>query len=449
MSDIFISYGSEDRSKVKNIANALELQGWSVWWDRNIPFGKPFHSVIEESVNKARCVLVVWSYNSIKSTWVKAEASEGIKRDMLVPITIDKAIPPLVFRQIHTADFNEWDGDTSSAVFQKLTKDISSLIGPPTNRSKMDREKIRPDRPQISQLDTPKEQFAFQYHWKHKSKIKWALYTLIASSLILLTLWMVIQIISPGLQLKNTHISKIKESQKNKEIKTVTELNELELTSAEVRANEDSISEMERLPGPYRKRIVVLYFDNSNGHKDRDFLKKGLADMMITDLSKIKLLDIVEREKLEEVIKEQNLQSTRHFDDSTAVKIGKLLGAEIILVGAYFEMSSQMRIDARMIDVETGRILKSEGVNGKNEEFFALKDQLIWLIAKDFDTQYTETTRENLVTHVSFNQVLEYSEALELYDRGDKVAAKKVLKNILKNQPEFKRAESLLQKLSK
>ena len=71
MSDIFLSYASQDRERVKPIVEALALQGWSVWWDRKIPFGKTFDQIIEEALDAAYCVVVVWSRNSVISEWVR------------------------------------------------------------------------------------------------------------------------------------------------------------------------------------------------------------------------------------------------------------------------------------------------------------------------------------------------------------------------------------------
>ena len=54
MSDVFISYAREDRKKAKALAELFQQQDWSVWWDRNIPPGHPFHEVIEAALGTAR-----------------------------------------------------------------------------------------------------------------------------------------------------------------------------------------------------------------------------------------------------------------------------------------------------------------------------------------------------------------------------------------------------------
>ena len=77
MSDIFISYSSKDRPWVDTFAKVLESQGWSVWWDRQIPTGGSFHAVIRQELRAATCAIVVWSEQSVDSEWVQAEADEA------------------------------------------------------------------------------------------------------------------------------------------------------------------------------------------------------------------------------------------------------------------------------------------------------------------------------------------------------------------------------------
>ena len=82
MADIFIGYASEDRSRAKALAEALEKQGWSVWWDwKSIPVGKTWRQAIEEGLDAARSVLVLWSSKSISKDWVIEAIREKLGRE--------------------------------------------------------------------------------------------------------------------------------------------------------------------------------------------------------------------------------------------------------------------------------------------------------------------------------------------------------------------------------
>jgi TIR domain len=103
MADIFISYERSDHPRARAIAEALEQQGWSVWWDRKILPGATFDKTIEKALAEAKCVIVLWSKTSVLSDWVKDEASEGVQHGNLIPLLIDNVEIPLGFRRIQTA----------------------------------------------------------------------------------------------------------------------------------------------------------------------------------------------------------------------------------------------------------------------------------------------------------------------------------------------------------
>ena len=136
MADIFISYANEDRPRVEQIAKTLEKQGWSVWWDRTIPPGRTFDEVIEEALDSARCVIVIWSKASVASNWVKTEASEGARRGILVPVLIEDVQIPLEFRRVQAADLMNWETEKGHPGFLSLQNAISEVAGPPTERDK-------------------------------------------------------------------------------------------------------------------------------------------------------------------------------------------------------------------------------------------------------------------------------------------------------------------------
>ena len=147
MSDIFISYASEDRSRVRPLADALSGHGWSVWWDRQIQAGRTFDQVIADALASARCVVVVWSKDSVASSWVREEADEGRKRGVLIPVLIDDVRPPLGFGRIQAAPMIEWDGANKSEEFQKLAADVAAVIGAPSGRTPAP-ETIEPKAPE-------------------------------------------------------------------------------------------------------------------------------------------------------------------------------------------------------------------------------------------------------------------------------------------------------------
>ena len=134
MSDIFISYASEDRDRIEPLAKVLAKQGWSVWWDRDIPFSERFDRAIKEALSEARCVVVAWSKISIESPYVLDEAESGRKQGVLFPILLDPPnddLPPLSFRRIQWADLQDWDGtDTHHPILRKLVADITSILEP-------------------------------------------------------------------------------------------------------------------------------------------------------------------------------------------------------------------------------------------------------------------------------------------------------------------------------
>ncbi len=136
MSDIFISYASEDKKKAGLLAEVLEEQGWSVWWDRTIPTGRKFDEVIDEALREARSIVVLWSRVSITKDWVLEEAEEGREKGILIPVFIENVKPPRGFRRYQAADLSDWDGRTTAPAFQKLVTDIAAILGPPSSEAK-------------------------------------------------------------------------------------------------------------------------------------------------------------------------------------------------------------------------------------------------------------------------------------------------------------------------
>jgi hypothetical protein len=104
MTDIFISYATEDKARVRPLADALAAEGWSVFWDRKVKPGENWHRVIGRELRQARCVVVTWSRASVESEWVLEAAVEGKTRKVLIPASLDAVDIPFGFRPLQSAD---------------------------------------------------------------------------------------------------------------------------------------------------------------------------------------------------------------------------------------------------------------------------------------------------------------------------------------------------------
>src|SRR6185295_417174 len=130
MSDIFISYFHHDRPHAEVLARALEAEGLSVWWDRTIPAGRNFDQVIEEALNAAKVVIVLWSRGSVGSRWVLNEAEEAAARNILVPVLIEEDVRiPLAFKRIQAANLVGWHGSQEAPAFHDLVATLAQRIG--------------------------------------------------------------------------------------------------------------------------------------------------------------------------------------------------------------------------------------------------------------------------------------------------------------------------------
>ncbi len=131
MTDIFLSYTEKDREAARRVASTLEAVGWSVWWDRRIPAGETWRSVLENALEDMRCMVVLWSSRSIESEWVYEEASEGRRLGKLMPVMIEAVRPPAGFREIQAADLTGWDGSREFDGMRMLIADLEALLGKP------------------------------------------------------------------------------------------------------------------------------------------------------------------------------------------------------------------------------------------------------------------------------------------------------------------------------
>lgn len=128
--DIFVSYKAEDRARVKRLVEALEAEGFSVWWDVHIGGGTSWREDIEHHLDTAKCVMVVWTKRSVgrDGTFVRDEASRAQRRGTYLPVRLDKVEPPLGFGEVQALSLVGWRGDRTDTRFRGVAAAAKGAI---------------------------------------------------------------------------------------------------------------------------------------------------------------------------------------------------------------------------------------------------------------------------------------------------------------------------------
>ena len=128
---IFLSYAHADREPALQLTSALQQRGYTVWWDALLEGGTRYAATIDEALQTADAVLVLWSKQSIDSDWVRDEAAQGRDRHRLVPLSLGGIMPPLGFRQIQMIDLTGWRGRADAPQIEAIERAIAAAIGQP------------------------------------------------------------------------------------------------------------------------------------------------------------------------------------------------------------------------------------------------------------------------------------------------------------------------------
>lgn len=127
MADVFLSYARPSADVAKRVAAGLRSAGFSVWFDEHLPAHRVYSEVIEEQLEAARAVVVLWSNQAAASQWVRSEANRARETGRLVQVRVDDARLPMPFDQIQCADLRGWLGDPGSPGWQSVESSVAEL----------------------------------------------------------------------------------------------------------------------------------------------------------------------------------------------------------------------------------------------------------------------------------------------------------------------------------
>jgi TolB-like protein len=209
-------------------------------------------------------------------------------------------------------------------------------------------------------------------------------------------------------------------------------------------------SAQDRRPG-----VAVLPFENGGSYgkdkEDFDALRKGLAAMLISELAQNPEVRLVDRSETQRILDEQGMAVAERVDKETAAKIGKLVGARYMVTGSFIDLYGDFRVDARMINVETGEIMK---VVRSDPKFHDRRDmyRMVQSVAERVmaDTRLPPlpaSSAQRPARQVPTEALVLFSRALLYQDRGDNAKAIDYYRKALDVFPEYTEASEGLKKV--
>ncbi|MDK1032477.1 MAG: CsgG/HfaB family protein, partial [Planctomycetia bacterium] len=197
-------------------------------------------------------------------------------------------------------------------------------------------------------------------------------------------------------------------------------------------------------PRPQAKvrTLTVLNFANRHPGDDWDWLAKGLADMLITDLSATSRLQLVERERMQALFAEMRLAEAGLVDEKTAAKFGKTIKADLALFGSYLVEEGNIQIEAHIVEVRTGALRRVEFVKGPAEDVLKLEKQLAEQVVKRLDIPLRPAERKRLLRFrtLKVDAAAAYYRAMDVFDNGDYPAALGLFRRATRHDAEFDKA---------
>ncbi len=196
--------------------------------------------------------------------------------------------------------------------------------------------------------------------------------------------------------------------------------------------------------------IAVLDFSNNCIFEKEKYasLSPGLAEIMITELSTVKSLKFVERQKINALIQEMQMAQSGLVSEETGVQIGRLVGAKYLIFGSYMVFNNKVRVDARIVEVETGLTIKAEEVTQKVSKMFDIIKELNEKILKNLDIKLSNDEKQLLNANDTTTEVIElFSQGLKFEEAKDYDKAKQLYLKAFQLDKNFKPVRKKLKAL--
>jgi TolB-like protein len=195
--------------------------------------------------------------------------------------------------------------------------------------------------------------------------------------------------------------------------------------------------------------IAIFDFDDNTSDDSLHTWRKGMRDMLATDIAQGRRLQVVERVRLQDLLTEHQLSRDRFIDPTTAVRLGKGLAAHWIVVGSFLVFGNDVRVDARIVSVEQGTVVAAESVRGPKQGFLDLEKSLAekLLVAVEANPEISVLQALRRPHTSNLDAFALYSQAMAAVDAGDREQARSLLEQAIALDSGFSLAAGALANL--
>ena len=152
MPDIYISHVAENREAARQLAQALEKKGWSVWWN-DTKNDKLATVKSEDMLRSAKAVVVLWTCFSATDRYVIREAQEALARGVLFPVLLEDVFLSSPFDDQDTSNLIQWNGEAAHPEFQRLTESIKVVVQPTASLDPVKNSSVSSEAGEVSRYD--------------------------------------------------------------------------------------------------------------------------------------------------------------------------------------------------------------------------------------------------------------------------------------------------------
>lgn len=197
--------------------------------------------------------------------------------------------------------------------------------------------------------------------------------------------------------------------------------------------------------------LAILPLDPGGETEAHPGLGRALSSMMITDMAGLDGLTLVERDRLDAVLAEVELGESGYLDPATAQVAGRGLGVERVVVGTWTVMDTSLRIDARILSVESGEVLGAASASGMTADFVALEKDVVANLLGDLAVELGAAETRRIMVQAPtevFDALAAYGAGLQAQADGDVAQARSQFSRAVASDPAFAEARDSLSRLS-